>query len=432
MPIKAGILHPTFPDQESPRTAEACLDETVSLATALGFATAFKQVVRLRSVNGATLFGSGRCDSLKREIDAANASAAVVNGSISAVQQRNLERLWDVRVLDRTGLILEIFASRAKTREGVLQVELAQLEYLKSRLVRRWTHLERQRGALGFVGGSGETQIESDRRAIDDRIIRVKRRLLAVRRTRGLHRSARKAVPYPTVALVGYTNAGKSTLFNRLTGAEVWAGDALFATLDPTMRLVTLPSGRQAVFSDTVGFISDLPTQLVAAFRATLEEVTNADIVVHVRDLTHPEFDSQVLGVNEVLRELNVDPADSRRVVQAWNKIDLLATGDREDMLTGNGCSQSHFPVSAISGDGLDHLLGKIDELLRAGDRTETVLLSCADGKQRAWLFGERVVQNETLRDECLELKVCWSDAQAARFRNRFGCGPGAGSVAGK
>ena len=432
MPIKAGILHPSFPDQESPRTVEACLDEAVSLATALGFKAAFKQVVRLRSVNGATLFGSGKCDSLKREIHAANASAVVVDGSVSAVQQRNLEKLWDVRVLDRTGLILEIFASRAKTREGVLQVELAQLEYLKSRLVRRWTHLERQRGALGFVGGSGETQIESDRRAIDDRIIRVKRRLLAVRRTRGLHRSARQAVPYPTVALVGYTNAGKSTLFNRLTGAEVWAEDALFATLDPTMRLVTLPSGRQAVFSDTVGFISDLPTQLVAAFRATLEEVTNADIVVHVRDLTHLEFESQVFGVNEVLRELNVDPADSQRVVQAWNKIDLLATGDRQDMLTANGCSQSHFPVSAISGDGLDHLLEKIDELLRAGDRTEVVRLSCADGKQRAWLYGERVVQNETLRDDCLELKVCWSDAQAAQFRNRFGCGPGAGSVAGK
>ena len=290
----------------------------------------------------------------------------------------------------------------------MLQVELAQLEYLKSRLVRRWTHLERQRGAFGFVGGSGETQIESDRRVIDDRIIRVKRRLLAVRRTRGLHRSARKAVPYPTVALVGYTNAGKSTLFNRLTGAKIWAGDALFATLDPTMRSVTLPSGRQAVFSDTVGFISDLPTQMVAALRATLEEVTNADIVMHVRDLTHPEFDSRVLGVNEVLRELNVDPAHSRRVVQAWNAVDLLTTSDRENVLTGNGCSQSHFPVSAISGDGLDNLLEKIDELRRAGDRTEVVRLSCADGKQRAWLFGERVSQNETRRDECLEFKVCW------------------------
>ncbi len=344
---------------------------------ALGFTAAFKQVVRLRSVNSATLFGSGRCESLKQEIYAANASAVVVDGSISAVQRRNLERLWDVRVLDRTGLILEIFASRAKTREGVLQVELAQLEYLKSRLVRRWTHLERQRGALGFVGGSGETQIESDRSTIDDRIIRVKRRLLAVRRTRGLHRSARKSVPYPIVALVGYKNAGKPTLFNRLTGAEVWADDALFATLDPTMRSVTLPSSRKAVFSDTVGFISDLPKQLVAAFRATLEEVTNADIVVYIRDLTHPEFDSQVLGVNEVLGELNGDPADSRRVAQAWNAVDLLATSDRENVLTGNGCSQSHFPISAISGDGLDDLLEKIDELLRAGDRTEVVRVSC-------------------------------------------------------
>ena len=280
MPIKAGILHPSFPDQEGLRTGGACLDEAVSLAMALGFKTAFQRIVRLRSVNGATLFGSGTCDSLKREIDATDASAMVVDGMISPVQQRNLEERWGVRVMDRTGLILEIFASRAKTREGVLQVELAQLEYLKSRLVRRWTHLERQRGALGFVGGSGETQIESDRRAVDDRIIRVKRRLVAVRRTRGLHRSARKTVPYPVVALVGYTNAGKSTLFNRLTGAEVLADDALFATLDPTMRAVTLPSGRKAVFSDTVGFISDLPTQLVAAFRATLEEVTNADIVV--------------------------------------------------------------------------------------------------------------------------------------------------------
>ncbi len=420
MQIQVAVIHPSFVSSNQSRSETDSLDEAVSLAQALDFEVVFKEIVRIRATHGATFFGSGRCESLMRDIAESEAETVVIDGTITPVQQRNLERLWNVKILDRTGLILEIFASRARTSEGVLQVELAQLNYQKSRLVRRWTHLERQRGALGFVGGAGETQIEADRRAIDEQILRIKKKLDTVVRTRGLHREARKAVPYPIVALVGYTNAGKSTLFNRLTGAGVQATDLLFATLDPTMRAVRLPSGRQAVFSDTVGFISDLPHQLVAAFRATLEEVVNADLVLHVRDTSHPNADHHAESVADILDKLNVGASESQTLVQVWNKIDLLSDRERDELPTIPGGNGAIFPVSAKSGEGVRALLGHIDGQLRRNDRVETLNLSYSDGRKRAWLFDENVVQSESHCESGYELNVCWSRAQSKRFRHLF------------
>ncbi|MBL8564048.1 MAG: GTPase HflX, partial [Gemmobacter sp.] len=317
------MLHPDIKSERTRRLPEHGLAEAVSLAGALpGMQVLGAEVVRLSRIHPGTLFGSGKLDELKARFKAAEVELVLVDGPVSPIQQRNLEKEWGVKLLDRTSLILEIFADRARTREGVLQVELAALSYQRTRLVRAWTHLERQRGGFGFVGGPGETQKEADRRAIDDQVIRIKRQLEKVVKTRELHRSARRKVPFPIVALVGYTNAGKSTLFNRATGAEVLAKDMLFATLDPTMRGVTLPSGRKVILSDTVGFISDLPTQLVAAFRATLEEVLEADLVLHVRDIAHPESAEQAADVADILASLGVK--DSTPMFEIWNKLDLL------------------------------------------------------------------------------------------------------------
>ena len=420
MAANAVILHPAFADHKPHLSDETSLNEAVSLASALGLNVAFKRIVRLRAANGATLFGHGNCDSLKHEILASDAEVVVINGQVTPIQQRNLEREWKVKVLDRTGLILEIFASRARTREGVLQVRLAQLNYQKSRLVRRWTHLERQRGALGFVGGSGETQIESDRRAIEDQIVNIKQKLKKVVSTRGLHREARKAIPYPVIALVGYTNAGKSTLFNRLTSSNVLESNSLFATLDPTMRAVCLPSGFKVILSDTVGFISDLPTQLVAAFRATLEEVVNADLVVHVRDVSHKEFDRHAMSVESILNELGVNSGDSEVVLQAWNKIDLLPDEERRELQATCRSSLSLMPVSAATGEGTESLLAHIEGKLRVNEQKCTVKLSFSDGRQRAWLFEENVVQSESVCDSGFVLQVRWSNAQARRYRHHF------------
>ncbi len=371
------------------------------------------EVVPLPKVRAGYLFGEGKTDELKARLEAAEVELVLVDGPVTPVQQRNLEKIWGVKLLDRTGLILEIFADRARTREGVMQVELAALSYQRTRLVRAWTHLERQRGGLGFVGGPGETQIEADRRAIDEQIVKLKRQLDKVVRTRELHRAARRKVPFPVVALVGYTNAGKSTLFNRLTGAEVMAKDMLFATLDPTMRAVTLPTGLRVILSDTVGFISDLPTQLVAAFRATLEEVLEADLILHVRDIAHPDTEAQAEDVAKIMHDLG---ADETPLIEVWNKIDLLDAEGRAAHTTHADRKPQIFAVSAITGEGLPELLDAVTAALD-GERFEAELtLGFAEGRRRAWLHEEGIVTAEREGDDGHHLTVRWTPRQKARF----------------
>ncbi|PJN96609.1 hypothetical protein CNY89_01525, partial [Amaricoccus sp. HAR-UPW-R2A-40] len=330
MRMRAMVLHPVFSRSGSPRDPGDALAEAESLARALDLELVESRLAPVSRMRAGTLFGSGKVEEIAELVKEAEIGLVIVDGPLSPIQQRNLERAWKAKVLDRTGLILEIFGDRARTREGVLQVELAHLTYQKSRLVRSWTHLERQRGGFGFLGGPGETQIEADRRALDERIERIREALAKAVRTRGQHRAARKRSDIPVVALVGYTNAGKSTLFNRLTGAGVLARDMLFATLDPTMRAIEIAPGRRVVLSDTVGFISDLPTQLVAAFRATLEEVIDADLILHVRDIAHPESAIQAKDVRDILTELGIGEADEERIVEVWNKIDALPEGEGE------------------------------------------------------------------------------------------------------
>ncbi len=372
------------------------------------------EVARVQRMTPATLFGSGKVADLGVRMRELEVEVVFVDGPVSPVQQRNLEKEWGVKLLDRTGLILEIFADRARTLEGVLQVELAALSYQRTRLVRAWTHLERQRGGFGFVGGPGETQIESDRRAIDDQMIRLRRQLDRVVRTRALHRASRRKVPFPIVALVGYTNAGKSTLFNRVTGAEVLAKDMLFATLDPTMRGVTLPSGRKVILSDTVGFISDLPTQLVAAFRATLEEVLEADLILHVRDISHPETVEQAQDVNDILASLGVK-ADTPQLV-VWNKLDLVDASGQAALVDQAEKSDRVFAASALTGQGVDALLEAVSRTFDEDKTDVTLDLPFADGKRRAWLHAEGVVVSETAGDDGYQTAVRWTARQAARF----------------
>jgi GTPase len=387
------------------------------LAASIHLAVVHQVVLPLRARKPATLLGGGQVESLGRVIDELQVEVAIVDAALSPVQQRNLERAWNCKVIDRTALILDIFGERAVTKEGALQVELAHLAYQRSRLVRSWTHLERQRGGFGFLGGPGETQIEADRRLIDERLVRLKKDLQQVRRTRGLHRSARKRVPFPVVALVGYTNAGKSTLFNALTGSAVVARDQLFATLDPTMRGLRLPSGRQIILSDTVGFISELPHELVEAFRATLEEVSEADVILHVRDAAHPDSGSQHADVLHVLAEMErdgtIDAAWPSRVIEVLNKADLM--GGVAAILVRSGA----VAVSAITGEGLPMLAEAIDRKIAGGMETAAYDIEPSDGARLAWLYQHGEVTDRRDDAEAVHVTVRLSQADRARFESR-------------
>ena len=406
----------------SPSQPHARLNEACGLAEAISLDVVAAEIVTLAAPRPATLFGKGTVDRLGAIVAEKDAGLAIVDTHLSPVQQRNLERAWKTKVIDRTGLILEIFGERARTREGRMQVELAALSYQRSRLVRSWTHLERQRGGFGFLGGPGETQIESDRRQIGERIVRLKKELDEVKRTRQLHRQARGRVPYPIIALVGYTNAGKSTLFNRLTRAEVLAKDQLFATLDPTMRALELPSGRMAILSDTVGFVSDLPHELVAAFRATLEEVMEADVIVHVRDIAHPDSVAQRDDVEAVLRDLGLDEAVDKGLVEVLNKIDLLDEERRTEIENQAVRHGSHLaPLSAVTGEGTSALLELFDRLLAAGDRVLDLELPLSDGAGIAWLYRHGEVLARSDDEEKAHLTVRLDPANEARFARRIG-----------
>ncbi len=422
MASRTLVLYPEFrkTSANETRLPSSCLDEAVGLAHAIALEIVDAQIIPIHSPRPATLFGKGKVEELGGYIEAAEIELVSVDTQLTPVQQRNLEVAWKCKVIDRTGLILEIFGERARTAEGKLQVELAALNYQKSRLVRSWTHLERQRGGLGKTGGPGETQIEIDRRLIRERIAKIKRQLETVVRTRGLHRKMRRDVPFPLVALVGYTNAGKSTLFNRLTNASTLAADALFATLDPTIRKLKLPSGQLIMLSDTVGFISNLPTDLIAAFRATLEEVCEADVILHIRDISHPDTHQQKTDVNAILKELlHTAPADKDEaapILEVYNKIDQLD----EDRRAGLG--SEGLAVSALTGEGVETLLARVEILLSEnGMRTHLYRLPCSAGKALAWLHQHGQVLQSPEEDEMLLVTARLSPANAERFKAQFG-----------
>jgi len=411
------LVVPELPREAARRSAEARVEEAQGLARAIGINVIAARALRVRSIRPATLIGKGQAGEIAELAKTEHAGLLIVDSALTPVQQKNLETEVGAKVIDRTGLILEIFGERAATAEGRLQVELAHLDYQAGRLVRSWTHLERPRGGVGFLGGPGEAQIEADRRMIRDRMAKIRRELDQVKRTRGLHRDRRQRAPWPVIALVGYTNAGKSTLFNRLTGEGVFAENLLFATLDPTMRDIKLPGFDKVILSDTVGFVSDLPTELIAAFRATLEEVASADLLIHVRDMAHPDREAQRDDVDDVLKSLGLAEEGAPPRIEAWNKLDLLSDEERERLIEQALRREDVVPISAISGEGLDALRECAADQLRSGGELHRIRVPASDGSRIAWLHSRGQVVDQAMDDDQVQLSVRLSPDNWARYQ---------------